>query len=103
MIYRGYSPEFKKWIEGNLLHEGKSFGREEIFAISESGIWGVNDFSKPLSSYFVEVVPETVGKFTGLVDNNNMELFEGDKINIKIEDQIVECIIKCQLTNYPEG
>lgn len=70
ILFRGQRVDTKEWVYGDLIHLEKDFKR--IVKILH---WTGDDNSS-------EVIPETVGQFTGLVDNNGNKIFEGDKLNI---------------------
>jgi len=63
--FRGKTKE-GKWVEGSFIHDWDN-GCE----IAEFGI-------KALGCHPVEVIPESVGQFTGLLDKNKVEIYEND-------------------------
>lgn len=66
MLFKGKTLN-GEWIEGCLtwtLEKDRYFIREQKCGID------------------VEVIPETVGQFTGVVDRNGTKVFEGDKVKV---------------------
>lgn len=74
ILFRGKRFDNGQWVEGGFIHgiksaEGKSFILPEN--ISVPGWHHLDGFI---------VIPESVGQFTGLLDNNEKKIFQGDVV-----------------------
>lgn len=115
--FRGYDLKYKRWQYGAYIkhidvtpcmftceEEAENFYKEHTKHLIAFD--GLSDWWMPRGiDVFTSIDPESIGQFTGLIDRNKKEIFEGDLIKFtslipvndklcKLEAKVGEVVLK---------
>ena len=79
--FRGLNKKTNEWVYGDLIHTPERTKRIIWFELK-----GEMPLDVDYNSFNEVVKTESVGQFTGLIDDYGVKIYEGDLVSIETED-----------------
>ena len=93
ILFRGKCPDTGRWYEGQYIHLHKTtfcfkedYDRYPDNDIHQIVFEEMTDWGLPNRHLRADVIPETVGQFTGHIDMKRKRIFEGDVCRFHNDD-----------------
>ena len=85
VLFQGKRKDTGEWVYGDLIHRQAWSSKFVVIRVSDDGFDHYEEY---------EVIPETVGQFTGFWDNKGRKIFTGDIISYEsvfVGEVVLEC------------